>query len=104
MDTIIGDRGGFGFVMNVSSLDAASYELPPKCVLRRALDEEVERIKKTLERANSLQGGEGFHGVPWERKLFATPRTGTIELLPKEQWRYFMISFEGIGVRNLAEF
>lgn len=98
---LIDDRGGFGFVLNVSSLDAASYELGPNCVLRRASDEEVERIKKTLERANSFELREGFHSVPWERKLFATPRTGTIELLPKEQWRYFVISFEGPGIRNL---
>ena len=31
--------------------NAASYELAPNCVLRRASDEEVERIRKTLEKA-----------------------------------------------------
>lgn len=45
------ESGGFGFVMTVSSLDAVSYELAPKCVLRRASDEEVERIRKTLKKS-----------------------------------------------------
>ena len=93
---------GFGFVMNISSLDATSYELAPLCVLRHASDEEVELIKQKLEWANPGYGVPGYHCVPWEKKLFTSP--GPIVLLPKQEWRYFVVSFEGnnVEIENLG--
>jgi len=87
------DADGFAFVMNVSSLDATSYELAPKFMLRRGTDEEVERIREMLARIN-VDGvpGFGFEGAPWERKLH---EGADWKLLPKQDWRYFVISFEG---------
>jgi hypothetical protein len=92
--------GGFAFVMNISSLDAASYELAPQCVLRRGSDEEIELIQETLARTN-FEGIPGFHAVPWERERSGG---GEWKKLPKQEWRYFGIGFEGSNseVENLG--
>src|SRR5262249_53168804 len=65
------------------------------CVLRRASQLEIAAIKKMLEGANAfgLVADFELHGLPWEKKLFAAP--GPIKLLPKEEWRYFVIGFQG---------
>jgi len=85
-------RQNYAFVMNVFDLgDLPNYEIAPGHMLRRATHDEIETIRGTLLRL----GGpcNPLLEMLWECRW---PHPGGVfEYLPEEQWRYFVISFEG---------
>jgi hypothetical protein len=78
----------FTFVMNVSHLkDATRYTLAPGHELRRATPEEVLVIKDSMDTRDPAP----MRYMLWECRW---PHPGgTVEFLPPEEWRYFVIAF-----------
>lgn len=84
--------GGFAFLLNVASVEpAAGIEIAPKHVLRRADPAEIATIKTTLAKiATPFQMHVTFF---WEHRW---PHPGgTVEILPPDAWRYFVVAFPG---------
>jgi hypothetical protein len=86
-------RQNYAFIMNLFDLgDLRNYELAPGHMLRRATHDEIETIRGLLPRL-------GAAWDPWKGTLLWEcqwpHRGGVVERLPEEQWRYFVIAFEG---------
>lgn len=89
----------YAFVVNVWHLKgAASYTLAPGHELRRATSEEISVIKNLIEKRSPTSQMSYMH--LWECQ-WPLPG-GKIELLPQEEWRYFVIAFRGSN-HTLAE-
>jgi hypothetical protein len=81
----------FAFILNVSKLvGGSSLEVIPGRILRRANDEEIKFTKEVI---TSLFANHS-DGSLWETR---GPRPGQTKFvkLPKKQWRYFVIEFNG---------
>jgi hypothetical protein len=88
----IGKEHHFAFIMNINHMvDAQSYTLMPGYELRRAVPNEVESIKKIIDQLPSDNPLVRHHSL-WESRL---PHEGALETLPADQWRYFVITFDG---------
>jgi len=81
--------GNFAFVMNVGKLEQASFALAPGHELRRANSEETSVIQGKVRQ---LASNSEFMVMPWEQGY---DQSGRSVRLPKEEWRYFVIAFEG---------
>jgi hypothetical protein len=68
--------------MNIKTFTVASFELTNGHILRRATEVEIDRIRRFCH-------SENIHSL-WEYPL---PNGGN--LLPKNDWRYFVIDFPG---------
>jgi hypothetical protein len=93
----------FSFVLNVSSIEGGSAEsgimVSPGLTLRRASIGEVAAIRDVLERE---AGNKNL--VPWQNSTKKESDDHTsYPVLPKEEWRYFVIDFEGSNL-EIAEF
>lgn len=96
----------YAFVTNVRSLlDAPTYQLVEGHELRRANDDEIARIKGTID---SLAAATFPNYRLWEDRLellepAALPKDYRIRplnrddsaLLPREEWRYHVVAFRG---------
>lgn len=81
----------YAFVMNIASLGVEKYILAPGHQLRRATRNEIAVIKERIEHLGG--GGQDFFMHLWEERW---PRQqGRIQILPEEEWRYFVIAFRG---------
>src|SRR5260370_10168530 len=80
-------RDNYSFLMNVSQLiEAPRITLAPGHELRRATHDENTTIREILEKlGNTLRP----HSAWQERRL----RDGRMEVLPEEEWRYYVIGF-----------
>jgi hypothetical protein len=83
----------YTFVMNVAALTDETYELAPGHVLRRATHEEIEEIRRELERLGGVRGPFLIGMLLWEGRLPLLERT--IERAPESEWRYYVLSFRG---------
>jgi hypothetical protein len=92
--------GNYAFVMNIGKLlESETLVLAPGHELRRASSEEISGIQQTVKR---LASNSQYMVMPWEQ----TPgQGGQWEVLPEEEWRYFVISFAGTNgvLEGLAE-
>lgn len=89
----------YAFVMNVGHLTGAdTFDLAPGHVLRRATADEVAFIKQTIGRYAPIPHNQSQH--LWERRL--PYPGGWLEILPQEDWRYFVVSFTGTNT-TIAE-
>ena len=88
----------YAFIMNVAQLnDPRGYMLAPSHLLRRATAKEVAFIKTTLQR--SAPAPHDYSQYLWEQRL---PHRGCeVETLPGEEWRYFVIAFNGSNATAL---
>src|SRR5207247_1916473 len=75
-------RPSIAFVMNIKTLSVDSFELANGHILRRATEVEINAIQRFCH-------SENIHSL-WEYPL---PNGG--DLLPKKDWRYFVIDFPG---------
>lgn len=97
----------YAFVINVRSLlDASTYQLAEGHDLRRASDDEIARIKGTID---SLTSGTFRNYRLWEYRLelfepAASPPSSyrmralqrdDSRVLPREEWRYHVVAFRG---------
>lgn len=82
----------YAFIMNVWHLkDTESYSLAPGYELRRASPGEVRDIKEILESHGPTPQHLYMH--LWECQW---PHPGgSIDLLPSEEWRYFVVAYRG---------
>jgi hypothetical protein len=83
----------FSFVLNISRLadHAASFQLASGHELRRANDVEIKAIKDVLpDFAAQTTWGAWQNGEP----ILEGDKT-TYAHIPEEEWRYFVISFDG---------
>jgi hypothetical protein len=71
-------------------LPADTFELAPGHVLRRATADEIAVIRETA--VNLLPGPHQIYRNLWEIRW---PVAGPHELLPEDEWRYFVIAFTG---------
>ena len=82
----------FSFVLNISRLvDQATFAVAPGHELRRATKEEVAAIKDVLTNYTVQP-----YFFPWQGG--EPVREGghtSVSYLPEDQWRYFVIAFEG---------
>jgi len=92
----------FSFVMNVKRLIGGTvHNLPEGYKLRRAISEEIIFIK---EKMKGVQGGPTTNQFNfWESSIDGKNRQVP---LPPEEWRYFVIEFDGgnetmIGLQNI---
>jgi Apea-like HEPN len=84
---------GFTFLLNVESVPDPPVEIVSGHILRRATPEEIDRIKTILPGvAPRSRCYPGFH---WECGLTLRESTRTYQALPQEEWRYYVIAFEG---------
>jgi hypothetical protein len=83
----------FAFVMNLGSLDAESYEVIPGHVLRRATSAEIGEIKETISRLVASPFGP-FETLLWQQE-WPLPEDRPAKILTENEWRYFVIAFEG---------
>jgi hypothetical protein len=80
----------FAFVMNVSRLgQATGFTLAPGHQLRRAKAHEISTIEKTIQ--DRVPNREIMPFL-WNQRI--TPE-GRVEPLPEDEWRYFVIAFQG---------
>jgi len=83
-------RSSYAFVMNIGSL-AEPITLVRGHELRRATDDEIDEIQKTLDR---LAGFIHYHVRHlWEGNYVQ----GQFNVLPRNEWRYFLIAFQGLN-------
>jgi hypothetical protein len=91
---------GYAFLLNVENIpDPTGVELLPGYVLRRAFPNEVDALKKGLNRL-----APSYHtdmGYIWE---YSWPHPGgNMQPLPMEDWRYFIIDFEDARSSDIGE-
>ena len=85
----------FAFVLNVSNVQheppGTGLELVPGLQLRKATGAEIAAIKDVLEK----QAGNGTY-TPWQNsKVQEADNKWSHAVLPEDQWRYFVVGFEG---------
>lgn len=90
-DTESDEPENFAFVGNIGRLlGSSNLILCPGHVLRRATNQEISIIQATIQRHGN--DGELMRIMsPWESRRVGT----TMEALPREDWRYFVIAFRG---------
>jgi hypothetical protein len=81
----------FVAMMNVSGIvGGQELQIVPDHVLRRAGDKEITFIKTVVDQFYT--GPLRSIPNPWESRQHAN---GIIEQLPREEWKYFVIAFQG---------
>lgn len=91
-------KPSFVFILNPILFDGSlPIEIIPKHFLQRADAVQIEIIKETLFKIHPYSG---FGVVPYERNAVMTQEGPTHkqwswEPIPPEDWRYFIITFEG---------
>jgi Apea-like HEPN len=101
MNDIVKAKGAvdnFVTMMNVSGVvGGQELQIIPDHVLRRAGNEEIRFIKGVLDQFYT--GPLWSIPNPWESRQLAG---GVIEQLPTEEWKYFVIAFQG-GNQNMID-
>jgi hypothetical protein len=97
--TVLKVETDFAFVINVSNVpSSAGLELAPGLQLRKANGAEIAAIKDVLEK----QAGVGSY-TPWQNtKVREGDNHWSHPPLPEDQWRYFVVGFEGSNA-SIAE-
>src|SRR6266516_7468161 len=85
-------RTGFGFVLNVLdvSFDVPIEIVPGHC-FRRARGDEIRRIRSFLADFGGAEARIGWTFPYAPRFVQETETAGTFEVMPPEQWRYYVI-------------
>jgi len=82
------DYSGFAHVLD--SLDISGrlpIEIIPGHEFRRATDQEIDLIKRELKNHRLVI-------LPYEHRIISLEKGHTIERLPPEKWKYYVISFK----------
>ncbi|MDO8334414.1 MAG: HEPN domain-containing protein [Nitrosomonas sp.] len=84
----------FAFVMNVKEfLSPVPYEMTTDHLFRRATSNEIEIIDNTVKEMSASPHKHTLKRF-WKRRLPGPPYIKD-DLLPEEEWRYYVITFNG---------
>lgn len=96
----LGDSG-FAFVLNVDKIcEVKSFKLAENITIRKANGKETNTIQFMLKHLANIPASE-FDRNPYETSISRTEQDGQILYnrlqLPKDMWRYTVLSFDGQG-------
>lgn len=84
---------GISFVLNISRIDSqVQHEIAPGHELRRATTAEILAIKDVIKGFKTTNSWDPWEGGKWVKNADGGSSRSR---LPREEWRYFVISFKG---------